>query len=303
VESQGAQCPQILNITLANDTRIAVNGDVLPIIPGHTIVVGPEEIATRDAQFTINGPDLLSYAQVGPRMGPICAYHHGDAYTSTRPAFVGDWKNSRKVGSRCQAFPDHVAISYADQSHVTVDGRTWPLAAASDNGQIFTTRFGFRLTQGGMAYSQPGAQGRDACLFVRPDRVLPTVTGSDGEKIYLIKPPLPSGLTAAVPEAGSPVDLTVLGPAALDFCAVIDVDKNGKLTAITKLFSTGNADADASLNRWYLGRAYKSATLDGAPVASRELVRFVHNPIANPAELNDHCEWDYFDQHPPMNHR
>jgi len=287
VMSQGTQCP-ILDITQANDTHITVNGEVLPIVPGHNIVTGPEEIATRDAQFTVDG-SLLSYTRLHPRISLFCSYSHGDIYASTRPAFVGHWRNSGNIG--CSAFPARVAIGYVDQSRVTVDGKTWQLRDNSADGRIFTGRFGFRLTQGGITYLRPGPSGWDTCLFVRPDRTLPTVTGQNGEKIYLIKPPLPEGLTSALRMPGPRPDLSALFSKAPPYCAIVDVDRNGKIMAATTLLSTGNADADESLQRWFLAHAFKPALLDGAPVAAREIVGL----SLNPAALNQ-CDWDNFDQ-------
>ena len=77
------------------------------------------------------------------------------------------------------------------------------------------------------------------------------------------------------------------------FCAVYDIVKDGRVSNLKLLQSTGDAYLDGVIAKWYEQSQYDPATLNGAPVIVLQLAKY----IPGPSPLADNCTWDFYDAH------
>jgi hypothetical protein len=74
------------------------------------------------------------------------------------------------------------------------------------------------------------------------------------------------------------------------FCVYLDIGKDGHVSNVTMLQSTGNSHIDNVLMRWYESRSYGPATLNDVPVTVRILSEF---PVGN-SKVKRNCNWDLY---------
>ena len=111
----------------------------------------------------------------------------------------------------------------------------------------------------------------------------------------LLKEPYPAGL---IPPKPLPKSILGIGSNRVNapiLCFFFDVGKDGHVSNIQILQSTGQQSVDDKIVAWWREKIYIPATSNGEPVSVRNIGRYT----LGPPPFKDNCTWDFYESMRP----